>query len=56
MKKEFRSFYQNIVDLILNKKTEINTFIRKSLKATGHVKGTKKHGIKKMKSKSKKNR
>jgi hypothetical protein len=32
MKKEFRSFYQNIVELILNKKMEINDFIRKSLK------------------------
>jgi hypothetical protein len=54
MKKEFRSFYQNIVDLILNKKTEINTFIRRSLKATtGHGKGTKKHGINKSYSKNK---
>jgi hypothetical protein len=32
MKKEFRSFYQNIIDLILARKSEINTFIRKSLK------------------------
>jgi len=32
MKKEFRSFYQNIIDLILARKSEIDTFIRKSLK------------------------
>jgi hypothetical protein len=32
MKKEFRTFYQNIVDLILVKKTEIDAFVRKSLK------------------------
>jgi len=31
MKKEFRSFYQNIVELILNKKSEINSFIKRSL-------------------------
>jgi hypothetical protein len=30
-KKEFRSFYQNIVELILAKKAEIDTFTRKSL-------------------------
>ena len=30
-KKQFRSFYQNVIELILAKKTEINTFIRKSL-------------------------
>ena len=32
MKSEFRSFYQNIVDLILAKQPEIDTFIRRSLK------------------------
>jgi hypothetical protein len=32
MKKEFRSYYQNVVDLILVKKTEIDAFVRKSLK------------------------
>jgi predicted CopG family antitoxin len=31
MKKEFRSFYQNIVELILAKKPEIDSFARKSL-------------------------
>ena len=31
-KKEFRSFYQNIVDLILAQRSEIDAFIRKSLK------------------------
>lgn len=56
MKKDFRSFYQNIVDLILNKKSEINDFIQKSLKVKGHAKGTKKHNNKKKKGKSKKNR
>jgi hypothetical protein len=30
-KKQFRSFYQNIIELILAKKTEIDKFIRKSL-------------------------
>ena len=34
-KKQFRSFYQNIVDLILAKKSEIDTFTRKSL--LGHT-------------------
>lgn len=33
MKKEFRSFYQNIIDLILARKSEIDTFIKKSLKS-----------------------
>lgn len=33
MKKEFRSFYQNIVDLILNRRDEISTFVRKHLKS-----------------------
>lgn len=36
MKKEFRTFYQNIVDLILVKKTEIDAFVRKSLKPRGN--------------------
>jgi hypothetical protein len=31
-KKEFRSFYQNIIDLILAQRAEIDAFIRKSLK------------------------
>ena len=31
MKKEFRSFYQNIVDLILNRRDEISAFVRKHL-------------------------
>lgn len=30
-KKQFRSFYQNVVELILAKKSEIDTFVRKSL-------------------------
>jgi hypothetical protein len=33
MKKEFRSFYQNIVDLILNRRDEISAFVRKHLKS-----------------------
>jgi hypothetical protein len=33
MKKEFRSFYQNIVELILNRRDEINAFVRKHLKS-----------------------
>jgi hypothetical protein len=36
MKKEFRTFYQNVVDLILVKKTEIDAFVRKSLKPSGY--------------------
>jgi len=35
MKKEFRTFYQNIVDLILVKKTEIDAFVTRSLKSKG---------------------
>ena len=31
-KKEFRSFYQNIIELILAQRSEIDAFIRKSLK------------------------
>jgi hypothetical protein len=34
MKKEFRTFYQNVIDLILVKKTEIDAFARKSLKSS----------------------
>jgi len=40
-KKEFRSFYQNVVELILAKKPEIDVFIRRSLlkssSKTGHL-------------------
>ena len=39
-KKKFRSFYQNIVELILAKTNEIDTFVRKSVKTRS--KGTKK--------------
>jgi len=62
-KKKFRSFYQNIVDLILAKTNDINTFVRKSVKTSGNKigsnktrgkgkgkgKGTKKHHQKKNK-------
>jgi hypothetical protein len=51
MKKEFRSFYQNIIDLILARKSEIDTFIRKSLKPK-HI-GSKTISIYKAGSKSK---
>ena len=37
MKKEFRSFYQNIVELILNKKSEINAFIKSSMKKQSRI-------------------
>ena len=40
-KKEFRSFYQNVVELILAKKSEIDSFIKKSLVKTGHKKSYK---------------
>ena len=30
-KKEFRSFYQNVVEIILQNKKEIDLFIRKSM-------------------------
>jgi hypothetical protein len=33
-KKEFRSFYQNIIELILAKKTEIDAFTKKALQKT----------------------
>lgn len=35
MKKEFREFYQNIVDLMLARKAEIDRFVRTSLKSKG---------------------
>lgn len=35
MKKEFREFYQNIVDLMLVRKGEIDKFVRTSLKPKG---------------------
>ena len=58
MKKEFRSFYQNIVELILAKQLEIDTFIRKSLRKTGSnktIKANKRYKNKgKRKSKSRK--
>ena len=41
MKKEFRSFYQNIVDLILAKRGEIDAFIRKTyIYKKNHLKKT----------------
>lgn len=54
MKKEFRSFYQNIIDLILARKSEIDTFIRKSLKPK-HI-GSNTRSIYKVGSKSNKSR
>lgn len=45
-KKKFRSFYQNIVDLILAKNDEINLFVRKSLLKTGSNKTRSKKSIK----------
>jgi NUDIX domain len=58
MKKEFRSFYQNIVDLILARKSEIDTFIRKSLKSKPKHVGSKSRSMNKSmnKSRSKKSR
>jgi len=41
-KKKFRSFYQNIVDLILAKTNDINTFVRKSVKTSGNKRGSNK--------------
>jgi transcription termination factor NusB len=38
-KKEFRSFYQNIIDLILAQRAEIDAFIRKSLFKKSILKG-----------------
>jgi 8-oxo-dGTP pyrophosphatase MutT (NUDIX family) len=34
--KEFRSFYQNVVDLIMDNKNDIEKFARKSLKSSFH--------------------
>ena len=36
-RKEFRDFYRNIIDLILEKKSEIIAFAKKSLKNTGSI-------------------
>ena len=53
MKKEFRSFYQNIVELILNKKSEINSFIRRSLTKNPRRINRHKRSMKKTMTKSK---
>ena len=53
-KKQFRSFYQNVVELILAKKTEIDTFVRKSL--LRKTKSSSKRSNKSSYNKSKKNR
>lgn len=41
-KKIFRKFYQNIIDLILNRRREIEAFARKSLSKSGHKNKTRK--------------
>jgi hypothetical protein len=56
MKKEFRTFYQNIVDLILVKKTEIDEFVRKSLKPRGNKTRSNRSKRSKKSKKSKKSR
>jgi len=55
-KKKFRVFYQNIVDLIILRKKEIDEFIRKSLKKKNKSKKNKSKKNKSKKNKSKKNR
>jgi hypothetical protein len=51
-KKEFRSFYQHVVELILAQRQEIDVFIRKSL----GKRGAKTRGLKSKKTKTKKYR
>jgi protein associated with RNAse G/E len=48
-RKDFRDFYRNIIDLILEKKSEIIAFAKKSLKNTGSssTKRTKRKGSRK---------
>lgn len=41
MKKEFRSFYKNIIDLILTNRAKIDAFIRKNIPKKNHLKKTK---------------
>ena len=45
MRPQFRSYFQNIVDMMLNQKDNIRSFIEKS-KKTGLKKGTKKKALK----------
>ena len=40
MRKEFRSFYKNIVDLILANRAKIDAFIRKNISKKNHLKKT----------------
>ena len=61
MKKDFRTFYQNIVDLILANRAKIDAFIRKNISKKNHLKKTttkkyiyKKNHLKKTKSYKKK--
>jgi len=48
---EFRSFYQNIVDLIIQHKSSIETFVRKYLKSTSYKSTASRNFLKKNKNK-----
>lgn len=45
-RKDFRDFYRNIIDLIIDKKSEIIAFAKKSLSKTSFTRGIKKRSIK----------
>jgi len=53
MRPQFRSYFQNIVDMMLNQKESIRAFIERSQK--GLKKGTKKRALKKGKKRTFKN-
>ncbi len=55
-RKEFRDFYRNIIDLILEKKAEIIAFAKKSLSKTRTTRGIKKRSIKPSKTRRRTNK
>jgi 8-oxo-dGTP pyrophosphatase MutT (NUDIX family) len=55
-RKEFRDFYRNIIDLILEKKSEIIAFAKKSLSKTSSTRGIKKRSIKPSKTRRRTNK
>ena len=58
MKKEFREFYQNIVDLLLARKSEVDKFVRTSLKSNARKTKSRMGGTKRrlIRNKTRKNR
>ena len=53
---EFRDFYRNIIDLILEKKAEIIAFAKKSLSKTSSTRGIKKRSTKSSKTRRRTNK